>query len=135
MTYTLAPLTSTERGNVNANEIYDLLSRGLKIQAIKEIRQVAGIGLKEAKDVADAAERERYRSEGVRIISRALAASEQYTISVHHTIELHTRDNHWQGSIVSGPETVTITDGVRRLVTFPASMIPTLIEALAKVAN
>ncbi len=41
----------------NDPEVHELLARGLKINAIKRVRELTGVGLKEAKDLVDGLER------------------------------------------------------------------------------
>lgn len=119
---------------MKAKDIYDLALAGLKIQAIKELRQAGQMGLKEAKDVIDQALVDPTPAQGVNRIAQSMGQA-PYTIVPKRTVQV--RDTVGVATFVASmdEQKLVIGDANNRTVSFSADMLHTVIEALGTLVQ
>lgn len=114
---------------MNAREIYGL-QRSQRIQAIKAIREAGNLGLKEAKDVSDAA-LQLPEAKAIQLIAEAIGEVQQTKIVTKRGAEVRS----WNGAMLAqmilddGKLVISDGDGYKTLV-FPADILDSIIDAL-----
>jgi hypothetical protein len=115
---------------MKAHEIYNLAVNDQRIQAIKAIREQSGLGLKEAKDVSDAA-MVLPPNQGVPLIAKAIGEAPQTKVVTRRGAEVRSWNHALEAQVLVENGKLIIADGYgTRSLTFDEHLLPSIIEAL-----